>query len=313
MEESEPNPKQEVDTSSDVEKIVLCGACLSANENRPAVKFCLDCSQPICQQCVDSHGKINQIRNHKLVDKVDDESAKIAALVSSCLSCANHPDKNVELVCKDHDVMCCITCVTVGHRNCRQVSEIVSEAKALIASSGVQDVSKHLDAAKSHIDQIMTLHRRHNQTVESQREVTIPMQVRELKKYVLETLDALEERVQLECDTLALQEINRGLVEMGKWELPMKKVKKAINILQIAQQSGSDVHVYVAINNIRKTLTDIDRIIANLGNRVVRRSVLFEEGKALRDTCVLVNNVRKALDIVETSTKINEGDNRTHL
>ena len=296
MEETGSHSNHEIDTSSDAEKTASCGACLSAGENRPAVKFCLDCSQPICQQCVDAHGRINTIRNHKLVENID-ESAKLTEVLSSCLACANHPEKNVELICKDHEVMCCITCVTVGHRNCRQVSEIANEAKALIDSTEVQNVSRQLNAAKRRIGEIITLHRKHNGILETQREVDIPMQVRDVKRRVNEILDALEKRVQLESDVLALQETNRGLIEIGKWESSTKKVNEAIDVIELAQRSGSNVHIYVAINNIRKTLTYIEGVLAESGDRVVRRSVVFQEGDALKNACVLVNNERKALVI----------------
>ena len=190
MEKDGSQPNREIYTSSDAEKTTSCSACLSTGEDRSAVKFCLDCSQPICQQCVDAHGRINTIRNHKLVENVNSEATKLAAAFSSLLVCSNHPEKNVELICKDHDVICCITCATVSHRNCRHLSEIASEANAQVKSSVLLDASRHLEATKRQIDEIITVHRTHNKMVESQRTVDIPMKVREMKRHVIDRLDA---------------------------------------------------------------------------------------------------------------------------
>ena len=54
-----------LNSGSDSEKD-LCEACEVFREYRPAVKFCLDCIQPICQLCVDSHRRIKLIQGHKL-------------------------------------------------------------------------------------------------------------------------------------------------------------------------------------------------------------------------------------------------------
>ena len=104
----------------------------------------------------------------------------------------------------------------------------------------------------------------------------------------------------METDVLALLEINNGLKEIEKWESSMKKVTEAINVLDVAHKSGSNVLIYAAIQNIRKTLADINGALANLGNRICKSSITFKEGASLRNACILVNNERKSLDINDT-------------
>ena len=60
--------------------------------------------------CVDSHRRIKQIQDHKLVDNKNKDAVKIAQTLSSILACGNHPDKKIELICVNHDVLCCSTC-----------------------------------------------------------------------------------------------------------------------------------------------------------------------------------------------------------
>ena len=58
---------------SDTIKGDICAACALEGQYR-AVKFCLDCNQPLCQLCVDSHRRIKQIQGHKLVDYKNEDS-----------------------------------------------------------------------------------------------------------------------------------------------------------------------------------------------------------------------------------------------
>ena len=113
---------QDLSTGSDTEKGDLCAACKVDGEYRRAVKFCLDCNQPICQSCTDSHRRIKQIQGHQLVDNKSQDAVKVAQILSSVLTCPKHPDKIFLLICVDHDALCCSRCVNVNHRGCRQKS-----------------------------------------------------------------------------------------------------------------------------------------------------------------------------------------------
>ena len=57
----------DVETCSDDEKDRVCNACETDAVIRPAIKYCLDCNQAICKNCVDCHRRIKQIKDHKLV------------------------------------------------------------------------------------------------------------------------------------------------------------------------------------------------------------------------------------------------------
>lgn len=282
---------------SDIRSDQLCAACKTDGENRPAVKYCLDCSQLICQFCVDSHRRIRQIRNHKLVDHSSEEALKGAQSLSTCLACPNHPEKNIEFICKSHNAMCCITCATAGHRNCRQVVEVASQAKAKTSFPDATSLLRQLDNAKGHMEHIVKKHERHNQTVQSQIEVSIPQQLQDMKKIVMETLDALEERAKVETGVLGRQEISRGRTEINKWNSLIKNVTDATALLTAAQQNGTEVQIYVAINGVQRALAEVDKAIAKQGTQLARGSIQFEQGKALQDKNISVNNVLKTLTV----------------
>ena len=78
---------QDLAIDSDTEKGHLCAACQTDGEYLPAVKYCLDCNQPLCQSCAASHRRIKQIQGHKLVDNKHQDAVKVAQILSSVLTC----------------------------------------------------------------------------------------------------------------------------------------------------------------------------------------------------------------------------------
>ena len=165
----------ELDTTGD-EKGDLCGACAIDGLHRPALKFCLECSQPIYKYCVDSHRIIKQIQHHKLVDNKNKDAVKITQTLSSILACGNHPDKKIELICIDNDVLCCSTCATVNHRSCRQVNEVSKIATV----TNTEGILKQLIEVKNYIEELVKQHQNNNQDIQSHINTSIRKQVQEI-------------------------------------------------------------------------------------------------------------------------------------
>lgn len=276
-------PDADIEIGSDVEKVTLCAACNDEGDHRPAVKYCIDCSQPLCKACVDSHRKIKLLKDHKLIDHANEDAVKLAQLLSSYLACPNHPEKNIEFMCKDHDVMCCITCERVNHRTCRQVVEVTSEATGANMSAKTQDITNHLAAAKQHMKEIVKQHEIHNKDISINIETNIPTQVREIKKKVIQALDEFEKLALSISNGFGQKELANGYLEITKWNSHIRTVEEASHLLKTMQQNGSDVHVFVAANKTMKTLSQIDSAISAQGRELNIPIAMFQENRYLQD------------------------------
>ena len=174
---------------SDAETGDFCAACAVDGEHRIVVKFCLDCSQPICRVCVDSHRRIKQIQGHKLVDNKNEDSIKHAKTLSSCLACPSHANKTIEFICVNHDVFCCSTCATANHRGCREVKEVAAIAQRPI---DLATTVKHLDDAHAYLEGFIQFRQENNLEIQLQVSQYIPKQIQEMKASVMKTFDELE-------------------------------------------------------------------------------------------------------------------------
>ena len=268
-----PADLETTETASDAKKDILCAACCVQGDLKKAVKYCIDCNQPICQLCVDCHGRFKQLKDHKLVDCVNEDSLKLAEFLSSCLFCPNHPDKNIELMCKDHAAMCCLTCATVNHRTCTQVLEVSTEAANVNITSVTKDLEDHLDAAKTHMEEIVKQRKTQKANIELQENELIPQKLNELRSKLNRALDELESYTLKKGST----HVNRCDSEIGKWTARINTVKEAAKLLSTVQVNGTDAHIYIAVNKIEKSVNEIDQKISDQGNRLSNRSIDFKE------------------------------------
>ena len=276
-------PAHAMETGSDAVKDISCAACKADGDNKPAVKYCLDCSQPICQQCVDSHRRIKQIQNHKLLDQFNQEALKLVHFLSTSLNCPKHPDKTIELECKDHDVMCCLTCATVEHRSCRQVLEVASQVANADMASATQTLNKRLTAACEHIEEIIKWLKKGYEDIQSQIDVTIPQQLQKLRQNINEALSKLEKRVLAATKKEGRQESENVTAEIGRWKSHLDNIKAACNLLKTVQQYGSDFHQFIAVKSVQKTMANIDNEISNQGHEVISPAFAFQAGPLLNN------------------------------
>ena len=279
---------------SDAETENFCAACALDGEYRLVVKFCLDCSQPICRTCVDSHRRIKQIQNHKLVDNKNEDSLKHAKMLSSCIACPSHAHKTIEFICVDDDVFCCSTCATANHRHCRQVKEVAEIAQR---SADVTDTTKHLTDANSYLEELIQFRQKCNAQIQDQVIRVIPAQIRIMKASVMETFHQLEKLLQEEARSTADIKENGGCFEIAKWQSHIETVKYGASLLSVTQENGTNVHKYIAAKTVEKSLADIDNAICQARSQLKSDtlSFSFDKGALLRNAYVIYNNDHKSL------------------
>ena len=292
---------EDLTLGSDTEKRDLCAACAVDGDCRPAVKFCLDCSQPICQTCVDSHRKIKQIKTHKIVEKTED-AVKVAETLSSCLACPNHANKTTKFLCVDHDEFCCSTCATVNHRGCNEVQEVATFANA---SPDIRNSVKHLADAKSYIERLLLFHQKSAKKIQLQASQTIPKQIQEMKACVMKTFDELEKLLLREPGKAADVKVSECKFEISKLQSHLQTVNHSTYLLSVAQEKGTDVHKYIAANNVEEKLIELDDAIRQSSSQMRRESLCFsfDKGALLQNDYFVFGNVHKALAEIEPETQ----------
>ncbi|CAC5370054.1 unnamed protein product [Mytilus coruscus] len=106
----------------------VCHMCKRQNKQNIATRWCRDCSEAFCENCLRLHNNITWISaDHKVVniEEIDmrvSGSESVLSLISD--SCPIHNSKILEAFCFDHQKLCCVLCLTLQHRKCEKVQAI---------------------------------------------------------------------------------------------------------------------------------------------------------------------------------------------
>lgn len=100
-----------------------CSHCLQAGKKEEAQKFCVECDQYVCNQCVQDHYKFLALRSHQILNKSEQEPCRRKAddRMETNLHlrrCSTHHGNIIDRFCKEHKELCCASCVTIKHRYC---------------------------------------------------------------------------------------------------------------------------------------------------------------------------------------------------
>lgn len=92
-----------------------CSLCKEKNKNIEADKFCVDCDDYYCKNCVKSHDHFPALKDHQILGKQQFQFTESEPTER----CKIHTDKLVNMYCKQHDVVACFDCMTDQHRYVR--------------------------------------------------------------------------------------------------------------------------------------------------------------------------------------------------
>ncbi|CAC5361825.1 unnamed protein product [Mytilus coruscus] len=80
---------------------MFCGTCDRRSRSTKAIKYCTDCEDGFCSECLDFHGSMKVSTSHHVIDinAVDGIGFNISKF------CKVHPDMVLEYFCSDHDTL----------------------------------------------------------------------------------------------------------------------------------------------------------------------------------------------------------------
>lgn len=98
-----------------------CDYCRRQEKSQPAISWCSECCDHLCETCVKFHN-VNRLTMEHKVCNLENQSKTESA--STHLFCQQHASRKLEVYCFDHEEPCCLMCATVSHRKCEKVSSL---------------------------------------------------------------------------------------------------------------------------------------------------------------------------------------------
>lgn len=128
-------------------KDLSCDICKRQDKSQPAISWCPECCEQLCENCVNFHQYSRLTMEHKVCN-IAEQNQKISLSVD--LFCKQHTSRRLEVYCFDHEEPCCLMCATVSHRKCQKVNSLEDCAQNCNADvpnicSKIEDIQKACD------------------------------------------------------------------------------------------------------------------------------------------------------------------------
>ncbi|KAK3600574.1 hypothetical protein CHS0354_003512, partial [Potamilus streckersoni] len=91
---------------------------------------CLDCEENFCQSCCHAHERMKATKHHK-ISNLGTLDPEMKGKIRQRIFCDEHPEEEIKLVCQTCNVLICVLCNAVNHKNhaARTVATAADEMK----------------------------------------------------------------------------------------------------------------------------------------------------------------------------------------
>ncbi|XP_071122415.1 uncharacterized protein [Mytilus edulis] len=224
----------------------LCQPCETEDTVVPAVKWCTECEENLCKDCLQFHKKGKATKNHHVVDI--SEAGVFPTLENQ--QCSKHSGMLLDLFCLDHDALSCRQCMTEEHRACSKLLPLDVAAKDVASSALVSDLLKDFELSVTALCSIETtiktqLNLEEDQRIAKHKDITslkerLHRQIDELASLLSEQIDKVSKEHRLH-----LQEQEHSITESKEFNI------KRIEELEKVIQHGSNNQIFILAHQLK--------------------------------------------------------------
>ncbi|XP_071178110.1 uncharacterized protein [Mytilus edulis] len=223
-----------------------CGICSRRSRSTKSVKYCTDCEDGLCTECLDFHAHIKSFDTHHTID-IDVVEGKPLVVNKFCKV---HPDMVLEYFCTDHDTMCCRSCIASDHRSCDKLLPIEVSAKGVKSSTMYEEIAKDVTTLNSAINELQDKQRQGMTNLKASK-----MAIKEDVKARLQGfIQEIEAALMSEIDKLHTDLSNEANDNLDKISDQRRKIQLVSEQFESVSNHGSESQIFMLINNTKEEL-----------------------------------------------------------
>ena len=188
-----------------------CDPCSRVDESSSATRWCVDCEDALCINCVKAHKGHKASTNHHVIDIGVISTLPTEALKTQT-TCSRHPDYIMDFFCIQHQISCCGNCILEEHRSCDKVMPLEKASENAKTSSLFHDISDGMQYVQLTLKKVVQ-NRQENKDRMKIEENAIVRNISAFKASVIKTLDELEKSALLELQTVSQDSIGQMVKE----------------------------------------------------------------------------------------------------
>lgn len=256
-------------------KSMCCAVCFRRKKSAIAIKYCTDCEDALCVDCVDVHGNIKSCISHHIVDV--DVDSQIFAVDKFCKV---HPDLCLDIYCSDHDELCCRSCMVGDHRSCGKLIPIEEAAKGVKESTMYQEFSKDLDSLKNASSTLEDQKIDDKTSLENDK-ASIHNAVFKFKEELLKRINEIEIDIMTEENKIYTEISKQISDDLLKLDNGKKTVQCIFDQFESMTKHGSDNQIFRMLQNKKEELNKQVKAIQDVFESKTASSITFEKSNLL--------------------------------
>ncbi|VDI80044.1 Hypothetical predicted protein [Mytilus galloprovincialis] len=228
---------------------IFCGTCSRGSKSTKAIKYCTDCEDGLCSDCVDFHGRIKSCASHHVIDvNVIDVNSFIVNK-----SCDVHPDMVLELFCSDHDALCCRSCMVSDHRSCDKLLPIEVAAKGVKSSTMFENINTDVRFLNTAVNELADKKRKGMVSLNNSRDIA-QQKVKTLKGQLQKRIQEIEAVLMSEIDKMHTNMSKKSSDDLEKICDRQKKIQNISEQFKSVTTHGSESQIFMFIHNMKNEL-----------------------------------------------------------
>lgn len=234
-----------------------CNGCKSRGDVITAESWCSECQEALCKTCSNYHKTNKALKNHRMFNVKVLEEEPILVRFTEDENCTLHREKRVEMYCKHHDSLCCIICVTSGHKQCESIIPIEEIAQEIRNNGDITDVTNQLKHANCEITQIIK-DRQKNISDFTQQHQRIETDLVKFRQEINKHLDELEQRFKKNMNVLYNENLSQMNEQVERLQNREKAIKNCQRVLQTCLKHGTDYKLFLEMVKLKQQIREHD-------------------------------------------------------
>lgn len=231
----------------------LCDPCTRVDESSSATRWCVDCEDALCINCVKAHKGHKASTNHHVID-IDVISTLPTEALKTQTTCSKHPDYIMDFFCNQHQNICCRNCIPEEHRSCDKVMPLEKASKNAKTSSLFHDISDGMKYIQLTFKKVVQ-NRQENKDRMKIEETAIVRNISAFKASVIKKLDELEKYALLELQTVSQDSIGQMVKDETEVNNSVSLIEKHLQQLDFLTKNGSNQHVFLLLHQLLPILS----------------------------------------------------------
>jgi hypothetical protein len=230
-----------------------CDPCSRVDESSSATRWCVDCEDALCINCVKAHKGNKASTNHHVID-IDVISTLPAEVLKTQTKCSKHPEGIMDFFCTHHQISCCGNCIPEEHRSCDKIMPLKKASENAKTSSLYHDITDGMKYVQLTLKKVVQ-NRQENKDRMKIEEKAIVRNISAFKASVIKKRNELETSALLELQTVSQNSIDQMVKEETEVNNSVSLIDKHLQQLDFLTKNGSNQHVFLLLHQLLPILS----------------------------------------------------------